>query len=92
LLPFTLVKTLYNRGSPRDLRGLIREPLRKVNVILLYHIQNGLPGEPSMIVSKQLVQGCQLFVSHGNPTFAAARVEVPNGAAPRRPLVLLTRC
>jgi hypothetical protein len=47
------------------LRALIRKPLREIIVIVAHDIENGLPGEPAMILGKQLVHCCELFVRHG---------------------------
>jgi hypothetical protein len=58
------VKALNDRRSPRYQRGLIRESLRKVGVVLLHNVECCVPGEPAMVLGKQFVHLCKLFVSH----------------------------
>ena len=65
-LPFALVEALHNRRSSRYLRGLVRQPLRQIEVILLHDVEHRLLGEHAMILGKQLMQVCEFFVSHGN--------------------------
>jgi hypothetical protein len=64
-LLLAFVKALHNRGSPWYLRGLIREPLRKIGVVLLHDIEHRLLGELAMVLGKQSVHVCELFVGHG---------------------------
>jgi hypothetical protein len=52
LLPFAFVQTVRNCGPPWYLRSLIRQALRKVEVILLHHVERGLLGEPAVILGK----------------------------------------
>ena len=33
-------------------------------MILLYHVERRVPGEPAMVLGKQFVHFCKLFVSH----------------------------
>ena len=58
------MQALNDRRSPRYQRGLIRESLRKVSVVLLHNVQRCVPGEPAMVLGKQFVHFCKLFVSH----------------------------
>jgi hypothetical protein len=60
-----VAQALRDRGSPWDQRGFIREPLRKVGVILLHDVEHGVLGEPSMVLGKESVQVSELFVVHG---------------------------
>ena len=65
LLPLLArVKALNDGRSPRYQRSLIREALRKVGVVLLHNVQRCVPGEPAMVLGKQFVHFCKLFVSH----------------------------
>jgi hypothetical protein len=66
-----VAKALRDRGSPRYQRGFIREPLREVGVILLYDVEHGFLGKPSMILGKESVQVSELFVVHGHRASAA---------------------
>ena len=66
---FAPAEPLYNRRASRYLRGLIRKALREVIVILSHHVEHGLPGPPTMIVGKHLVQVGQLLVGHGIDLF-----------------------
>jgi hypothetical protein len=66
-----VAKALRDRGSPGYQRGLIREPLREVGVILLYDVEHGFLGKLSMILGKESVQVSELFVVHGHRASAA---------------------
>ena len=71
LLPLLArVKALNDGRSPRYQRSLIRESLRKVGVVLLHNVQRCVPGEPAMVLGKQFVHLCKLFVSHGHRALA----------------------
>ena len=75
LLPLlALVKALNDRRSPRYQRSLIRESLGKVGVVLLHDVERRVPGEPAMVLGKQFVHLCKLFVSHGHRAFGNARI------------------
>ena len=64
-------KALRDRRSPGDQRGLVREPLREVGVILLHDVEHGFLGKPSMVLGKEFVQVSELFVVHGHRASAA---------------------
>ena len=51
-LLLAFVKALHNRGSPWYLRGLIREPLRKIGVVLLHDVEHRFLGESAMVLGK----------------------------------------
>jgi hypothetical protein len=68
-MAFAPANPLYNRRAPGYLRGFIRKTLRKVIVILSHYAERGLPGSPTMIVGKHLMQVGQLLVSHGTRPF-----------------------
>jgi len=51
-LLFALTKALHNRRSPWYQRSLIREPLRKISVILSDDIQRSFLGQLTMVLSK----------------------------------------
>jgi hypothetical protein len=74
VLLLAFVKALNDRRSPRYQRSLIRESLRKVGVVLLHNVQRCVPGEPAMVLGKQFVHFCKLFVSHGHRAFGNARI------------------
>ena len=57
-------QALRDRGSPWDQRGLIREALREVGVILLHDIENRFLGKPAMVLGQESVQVSELFVVH----------------------------
>jgi hypothetical protein len=68
LVPYALlafVKALRDRRSSWYQRGLIREPLRKISVILLHDVEHGFPGERAMVLGKEPVHVYELFVGHG---------------------------
>ena len=65
LLLLAFAKALRDRGSSWDQRGLIREPLREIGVILLHDVEHGFLGKPSMVLGKKSVQVSELFVVHG---------------------------
>ena len=72
LLPLlAFAKALRDRRSPEDQRGLIREALRKVGVIVLHDVEHGFLGKPSMVIGKEFVQVSELFVVHGFRASAA---------------------
>src|SRR5215203_6902365 len=58
-------QALRDRGTPWDQRGFIREPLRKVGVILLNDVEHRFLGEPAMVLGQEFVQVSELFVVHG---------------------------
>ncbi|QHO77488.1 hypothetical protein ACH79_37510 [Bradyrhizobium sp. CCBAU 051011] len=64
LLLLTLAQPLRDRGSSRDQRGLVGEPLGKVGVILLHDIEHGFPGEPAVVLGQESVQVSEFFVVH----------------------------
>jgi hypothetical protein len=66
-----IAKALRDRRTPRYQRGLIREPLRKIGVILLYDVEDRFLGKPSMILGKESVHVSELFVVHGFRASAA---------------------
>ena len=74
-LLLALVKALNNRGSPWYQRGLIREPLRKIGVVLLHDVEQRFPGEPAMELGQEFVHVCEFFVGnfvgHGSRALAA---------------------
>jgi hypothetical protein len=70
-LLLAFVKALHDRRSPWYLRGLIREPLRKVGVILLHDVEHRFLGEPAMVFGQQPVHVSELFVGHGHRASAA---------------------
>lgn len=51
-LPFALLKALRNRRSPRYQRGLVREALCEIGVILLHNVERCFLGEPAMVLGK----------------------------------------
>jgi len=51
-LLLAFVKALHNRRSPWYLRGLIREPLRKIGVVLLHDVEHRFLGESAMVLGK----------------------------------------
>ena len=66
LLPLlAFAKALRDRRSPEDQRGLVREALREVGVIVLHDVEHGFLGKPSMVIGKEFVQVSELFVVHG---------------------------
>ena len=65
------MKALNDRRAPRYQRGLIREALGKVGVILLHDVEYRFPGETPMILGQKPVHLCKLFVSHDHHALAA---------------------
>jgi hypothetical protein len=63
-LLFAFVKAFHDRRAPWYQRGLIRKPLRKIGVILLHDVEQGFRGELAMVLGKQPVHGCELFIGH----------------------------
>jgi hypothetical protein len=59
------VKALRNRRSSWYQRGLIREPLRKIGVILLHDVEHRFPGEHAMVLGKEPVHLYELIIGHG---------------------------
>jgi hypothetical protein len=51
-LVFEFAEAFQGRRTPWYLRGLIREPLREVGVILLHDVEQGFPGEIAMVLRK----------------------------------------
>jgi hypothetical protein len=84
LLLLAIAKALRDRRAPWDQRGLIREPLRKVGVILLDDVEHGFLGKPSMILGKESVQVSELFVVHGHRASAAIPKIYRNRLIPRQ--------
>jgi hypothetical protein len=70
-LLLAFAKALHNRRSPWYLRGLIREPLCKIGVVLLHDVEQRFLGEPAMVLRKQPVHVCELFVGHRHRASAA---------------------
>jgi hypothetical protein len=70
-LALAFAKALRDRRSSWDQRGLIREALRKIGVILLHDVEHRFLGEPAMVLGKESVQVCELFVGHGRRVLAA---------------------
>jgi hypothetical protein len=67
IVPYALLafaQALRDRGSSWDQRGLIREALREVGVILLHDVEHRFLGEPAMVLGKESVQVSELFVVH----------------------------
>ena len=64
-------EALRDRRSPEDQRGLVREALREVGVIVLHDVEHGFLGKPSMMIGKEFVQVSELFVVHGFRASAA---------------------
>jgi hypothetical protein len=83
-LLLAFVKALHDRRSPWYLRGLIREPLRKIGVVLLHDVEHRFPGEPAMVLGKQSVHVCELFVGHGHRASAAIPKIYRNLLIPRQ--------
>jgi hypothetical protein len=73
LLLLAVAQALRDRGSPGYQRGLIREPLREVGVILLDDVEHGFLGKPAMVLGKESVQVSELFVVHRYRASAAIR-------------------
>jgi hypothetical protein len=72
LLPLlAFAKALRDRRSPEDQRGLVREALREVGVIVLHDVEHGFLGKPAMVIGKEFVQVSELFVVHGFRASAA---------------------
>jgi hypothetical protein len=68
MVPLALLafeKALRNRCSSWYQRGLIREPLRKISVILLHDVEHRFPGERAMVLGKEPVHVYELFIGHG---------------------------
>ena len=42
-----------------------KQTLREIEMILLHHVEHGLPGEPAMVLGKQLVHPCKFVIGHG---------------------------
>ena len=70
-LVFEFAEAFQGRRAPWYLRGLIREPLRKIEVVLLQDVEHRFLGEPAMVLGKQSMHVCELFVGHGHCAFAA---------------------
>jgi hypothetical protein len=70
-LLLALVKALHNRRSPWYQRGFIREPLGKIEMVLLHDVERRFPGEPAMKLGKESVHFGELFVGHGPRALAA---------------------
>ena len=51
-LVFEFAEAFQGRRAPWYLRGLIREPLREIGVILLHDVEQGFPGEIAMVLRK----------------------------------------
>jgi hypothetical protein len=77
-LSLALVKALNNRCSPWYQRGLIRESLGEIGVVLLHDVEHCFAGEPAMKLGKVSVHLCELLVgdlvAHG-PRASAAMPE-----------------
>ncbi len=85
LLPLlAFAKALRDRRSPGDQRGLVREALREVGVILLHDVEHGFLGKPSMVIGKESVQVSELFVVHGFRASAAIPKIYRNLLIPRQ--------
>jgi hypothetical protein len=70
-LLLAFMKALHDRRSPWYLRGLIREPLRKIRVVLLHDVEHRFLGEPAVVFGQQPVHVSELFVGHGHRASAA---------------------
>jgi hypothetical protein len=70
-LSLAFAKALRNLRSPWYQRSLIREPLRKIKVILLHDVEHHFLGEPAMVLGKKPVHVSELFVGHGHRASAA---------------------
>jgi hypothetical protein len=65
-MPFTPLRPFCAaRRSSWYQRGLIREPLRKIRVILLHDVEHRFPGERAMVLGKEPVHLYELFIGHG---------------------------
>jgi hypothetical protein len=67
-------KALRDRRSSCDQRGLVREALGEIGVILLHDVEHSFLGKPSMVLGKEFVQVSELFVVHGyrlSPKYSA---------------------
>jgi hypothetical protein len=64
-LSLAFVKAFHDRRAPWYQHGLIRKPPRKIGMILLHDVEHRFRGELAMIVSKQSVHSCELFIGHG---------------------------
>lgn len=65
LLLLALAQPLRDRRSPVDQRGFIREPLRKVRVILLHDVEHRILGEAAVVLGEEFVQVGEFVVIHG---------------------------
>jgi hypothetical protein len=74
LLALAFAQALRDRRSPWYQRGLVREPLRKIGVVLLHDVEHGFPGEPAMVLGKISVHVSKLFVGHGNRASCNPRI------------------
>jgi hypothetical protein len=79
---FAFAKALRDRRSPGDQRGLVRQALREVGVIMLHDIKHGFLGKPSMVFGKEFVKVSELFVVHGFRASVAIPVNIPQPVDP----------
>jgi hypothetical protein len=75
---FAFVKALHNRRPPWYEHGLVRKPLRKIGVVLLDDVEHRFLGEPAMVLGKQSVHGCKLFIGHGAKPERLKRTATPS--------------
>jgi hypothetical protein len=71
LLALAFAQAMRNRRSSWYQRGLVREPLREIGVVLLYDVEHGFPAELAMVLGKISMHVGKLFVGHGNQASAA---------------------
>jgi hypothetical protein len=67
-LLLAFVKALHDRRSVWYQHGLIRKPLRKIGMIL-HDVEHRFLGESTMVLGKQSVHRCELFIGHGHRAF-----------------------
>jgi len=63
---FAFAEALRDRRASADQRGLVREALREIGVILPHNVEHGVPGQPSVVLGQESVQISELFVVHGH--------------------------
>ena len=63
---FAFAQALRDRRASGDQRGLVREALREIGVILPHNVEHGVPGQPSVVLGQESVQISELFVVHGH--------------------------
>src|SRR6187431_302148 len=69
LFPFALLafpQPQRDRRASADQRGLVREALREIGVILPHDVEHSVPGQPSVMLGQESMQVSELFVVHGH--------------------------